>query len=163
LGLHVVQSPDAVADTQDGDELTFDPDSRRLTNVTRGKTYDPVPLTPKEDEIRRSGGIFAIGRREFRDATARRPPIPRPDAGTARAPGSRTAGPSLRRHCWERPSAARPAPTLGGCADRRPGSDRTPPCAIHTFEQITGGKAIWPRQIAIANDHFVFTGVEADD
>src|SRR5437016_4120317 len=26
LGLHVVQSPDAVADAQDGDELTFDPD-----------------------------------------------------------------------------------------------------------------------------------------
>src|SRR5436305_3063938 len=63
LGLHVVQSPDAVADAQDGDELTFDPDTRRLTNVTRARSYDPVPLTPKEEEIRRSGGIFAIGRR----------------------------------------------------------------------------------------------------
>src|SRR5216117_302986 len=52
LGLHVVQSPDAVADAQDGDELEFDPDTRRLRNLTRGKTYDPVPLTPKEDEIR---------------------------------------------------------------------------------------------------------------
>ena len=39
--------------------------SRRLTNETQGKTYDPVPLTPKEDEIRRSGGIVAVGRREF--------------------------------------------------------------------------------------------------
>src|ERR1044071_4931800 len=68
LGLHVVQSPEAVADAQDGDELTFDPESRRLANVTRGKSYDPVPLTPKEDEIRRSGGIFPIGRREFRAA-----------------------------------------------------------------------------------------------
>src|SRR5690348_12496200 len=37
LGLHVVQSPEAVADAQDGDELTFDPDSRRLTNVTRNR------------------------------------------------------------------------------------------------------------------------------
>ena len=36
------------------------------TNVTQGKTYEPVPLSPKEDEIRRSGGIFAVGRREFR-------------------------------------------------------------------------------------------------
>src|SRR5262245_16741859 len=43
LGLHVVQSPDAVADANDGDKFTFDPDSRRVTNVTRGKTYDPIP------------------------------------------------------------------------------------------------------------------------
>src|SRR5207245_7139515 len=71
LGLHVVQSPEAVADAQDGDEFKFDPASRQLTNVTRRKLYDPVPLTPKEDKIRRSGGIFAIGRPEFRDATAR--------------------------------------------------------------------------------------------
>src|SRR5712671_4274323 len=37
LGLHVVQSPDAVADAQDGDELTFDPVTRRIVNVTRAK------------------------------------------------------------------------------------------------------------------------------
>src|SRR5882757_3010632 len=52
LGLQVVQSPDAVADAKDGDEFEFDPESRRLTNETQGKSYDPVPLTPKEDEIR---------------------------------------------------------------------------------------------------------------
>src|SRR4029077_11221536 len=84
LGLHVVQSPEAVADAQDGDELTFDPTTRRLANVTRGKTYDPVPLTSKEDEIRRSGGIFELGRREFREATARKPDIVWPDAATSR-------------------------------------------------------------------------------
>src|SRR5262245_2022173 len=39
LGLHVVQSPEAVADAQEGDELTFDPSSRQLANVTRNKTY----------------------------------------------------------------------------------------------------------------------------
>ena len=66
LGLHVVQSPEAVADARDGDEFSFDPETRRLTNDTQNKTYDPVPLTPKEDEIRRTGGIFAAGRREFR-------------------------------------------------------------------------------------------------
>ncbi len=52
LGLHVVQSPEAVADAQDGDEFTFDPGTRQLVNVTRGRTYEPVPLTAKEDEIR---------------------------------------------------------------------------------------------------------------
>src|SRR5438093_6969389 len=45
LGLHVVQSPEAVADAQEGDVFWFDPATRRLENETRGKTYDPVPLT----------------------------------------------------------------------------------------------------------------------
>src|SRR5881296_1904389 len=48
LGLHVVQSPEAVADAQDGDELSFDPATRRLANVTRGMAYEPVAFTPKE-------------------------------------------------------------------------------------------------------------------
>ena len=61
-----MQSPEAVADAQDGDEFTFDPVSREIVNVTQGKTYTPVPLSAKEDEIRQSGGIFAVGRREFR-------------------------------------------------------------------------------------------------
>src|SRR6059036_1768331 len=75
LGLQVVQSPEAVADARDGDEFEFDPSSRRLTNVTQGKSYDPVPLTPKEDEIRRSGGIIAMGRREFRASVDRQPAV----------------------------------------------------------------------------------------
>ena len=58
LGLHVVQSPEAVADAEDGDELTFDPVTRELRNVSKDKTYQPVPLSAKEEEIRRSGGIF---------------------------------------------------------------------------------------------------------
>src|SRR5216110_2659244 len=45
LGLHVVQSPEAVSDAKDGDELTLDPQTRRVTNQTRGKTYEPVKLT----------------------------------------------------------------------------------------------------------------------
>jgi 3-isopropylmalate/(R)-2-methylmalate dehydratase large subunit len=47
-------------------------------------------------------------------------------------------------------------------ADLLPASDGTAPFAIHTFNQITGGHTIHPRQAAIANDHFVFTG-RADD
>src|ERR671910_431000 len=80
LGLHVVQSPEAVADEQDGDELTFDPATRSLANVTRGKHYEPVPLSPKEEEIRRIGGIFAAGRRELRRSVERVPAIEWPDA-----------------------------------------------------------------------------------
>src|SRR5213596_1645970 len=81
LGLHVVQSPEAVADAKDGDEFSFDPESRRLTNEMQRKTYEPVPLTPKEDEIRRTGGIFAAGRREFKAAVEHPPRIEWPDAG----------------------------------------------------------------------------------
>src|SRR6187397_3006809 len=36
LGLHVVQCPEAVADARDGDEFSFDPETRRLTNETQG-------------------------------------------------------------------------------------------------------------------------------
>jgi 3-isopropylmalate/(R)-2-methylmalate dehydratase large subunit len=160
LGLHVVQSPEAVADAQDGDEFTFDPDTRRLVNVTRNRTYDPVPLTPKEDEIRRSGGILAIGRREFREATARAPEIVWPDPATARR--LTTTEQILWAHRVDKAAEVRPGATLRVYADLLPASDGTAPFAIHTFDQITGGTAIWPRQIAIANDHFVFTGVDAD-
>src|SRR6186713_2742652 len=49
LGLHVVQSPEAVADARDGDTFTFDPDTRQLRNLTQDKTYTPVPLSAKEE------------------------------------------------------------------------------------------------------------------
>src|SRR2546422_6289130 len=84
LGLHVVQSAAAVADAHDGDGFSFDPESRRLTNETQGKTYDPGPLTPKENDIRQSGGIIAIGRREFAASHEMAPRIEWPDADQAR-------------------------------------------------------------------------------
>src|SRR4051812_26464179 len=84
LGLHVIQSPEAVADARDGDEFSFDPRTRRLTNETQKKTYDPVPLTDKEDEIRRTGGIVAAGRREFKASIETSPQIIWPDESAAR-------------------------------------------------------------------------------
>jgi 3-isopropylmalate/(R)-2-methylmalate dehydratase large subunit len=161
LGLHVVQSPEAVADAQDGDELTFDPATRALANLTRGTTYTPVPLTPKEDEIRRTGGIFAMGRREFRSSVETKPVVAWPDAATART--LTTTEQILWAHRVDKDAEVRPGATLRVYADLLPASDGTAPFAIHTFNQITGGQAIWPRQLAIANDHFVFTGVEADE
>src|SRR5882762_2713532 len=85
LGLHVIQSRAAVEDAQEGDAFSFDPKTRTLTNETRGKTYEPAPLSPAEDDIRRSGGIIKIGRREFRDSVVRTPEITWPDAETARS------------------------------------------------------------------------------
>jgi 3-isopropylmalate/(R)-2-methylmalate dehydratase large subunit len=161
LGLHVVQSPDAVADAQDGDEFTFDPETRRIVNVTQGKTYDPVPLSPKEEEIRRSGGIFTIGRREFRSSVERQPAVIFPDADRARTMSSTEQ--IIWAHRVDKEAEVKPGATLRVYADLLPASDGTAPFAIHTFNQITGGHSIFPRQAAIANDHFVFTGKKDDD
>ncbi len=164
LGLHVVQSPEAVADAQDGDAFTFDPRSRRVQNVTQGKTYDPMPLSPKEEEIRRSGGIFAVGRRELRKATLTRPSVAWPEHYAAER--MTTTEQIVWAHRVDKdlpPQDLKPGTTVRVYADLLPASDGTAPFAIHTFNQITGGAAIDPRQAAIANDHFVFTGVEADD
>src|SRR5207249_6588976 len=35
--------------------------------------------------------------------------------------------------------------------------------SIYTFNRITGGRSVFPRQAAFASDHFVFTGKEADE
>jgi 3-isopropylmalate/(R)-2-methylmalate dehydratase large subunit len=162
LGLQVVQSPEAVADARDGDEFAFDPSSRQLTNVTQGRTYDPVPLTPKEDEIRRTGGIFAVGRREFRASVERAPSVEFPPPDLARR--MTTTEQIIWAHRVDKSRRElRPGDTLQVYADLLPASDGTAPFAIHTFNQITGGGTIYPRQAAIANDHFVFTGRDDDE
>jgi 3-isopropylmalate/(R)-2-methylmalate dehydratase large subunit len=161
LGLHVVQSPDAVADARDGDELTFDPVSRRLTNETQRKTYEAAPLSAKEDEIRRTGGIFAAGRREFKSSVQTTPRIEWPDKALAR--GMTSTEQIVWAHRVDKDARLERGSTLRVYADLLPASDGTAPFAIHTFNQITGGNTIDPRQAAIANDHFVFTKKEDDD
>ncbi|MEO8522259.1 MAG: aconitase family protein, partial [Acidobacteriota bacterium] len=119
---------------------------------------------PKEEEIRRSGGIFAVGRREFRQSVRTPPAVDWPDPDDARRMSSTAQilwAHRVDKHL--RPRELTPGTTLRAYADLLPASDGTAPFAIHTFDQITGGAAIFPRQAAVANDHFVFTGVEADD
>jgi 3-isopropylmalate/(R)-2-methylmalate dehydratase large subunit len=161
LGLHVVQCPEAVADARDGDVLAFDTATRRLRNETQGKDYEPVALSEKEEEIRRSGGIFAVGRRELRESIERRPEILWPDPETARR--LTTTEQIVWAHRVDRDTEVRPGRTLRVFADLLPASDGTAPFAIHTFNQVAGGNSIVPRQAAIANDHFVFTGKETDE
>ena len=161
LGLHVVQCPEAVEDARDGDAFEFDPTTRRLTNATQGKTYAPVPLSPKEEEIRSSGGIFAVGRREFRASVAAKPEIRWPEPELARR--MTTTEQIVWAHRVDRDAAVQPGATLRVYADLLPASDGTAPFSIHTFNQITGGRSIFPRQAAVANDHFVFTGRDDDD
>ncbi|TME29607.1 MAG: hypothetical protein E6I64_00150, partial [Chloroflexi bacterium] len=161
LGLNVVQSREAVEDAQEGDTLSFDPVSRMLTNETRAKTYQPAALSPQEEDIRRSGGIIKIGRREFADSVRRTPEIRWPDAKAARQLTSTEQ--ILWAHRVDKDADIRPGSTVRVYADLLPASDGTAPFSIHTFNEITGGDTIRPRQIAIANDHFVFNRREADD
>jgi 3-isopropylmalate/(R)-2-methylmalate dehydratase large subunit len=161
LGLEVVQSKEAVRDAEDGDRFSYDRETRKLTNLTRKKTYEPVTLTPKEDEIRRTGGIIALGRRELPSSVARSPRLEWPDEKTSKK--LTTTEQIVWAHRVDEDAEVKPGATLRVYADLLPASDGTAPFAIHTFNQITGGNAIYPRQAAIANDHFVFTGVEADD
>src|SRR4051794_18364066 len=161
LGLQVVQSPEAVADARDGDEFSFEPQSRRLVNETQGKTYDPVPLSAKEDEIRQTGGIYAAGRREFKASVEATPRIVWPDEQQARR--MTTTEQIVWAHRVDKNAEVTPGATLRVYADLLPASDGTAPFSIHTFNQITGGNTIVPRQAAIANDHFVFTGKDDDD
>ncbi|MFQ5512238.1 MAG: aconitase family protein [Candidatus Krumholzibacteriia bacterium] len=161
LGLHVAQCPQAVADARDVDVMSFDPETRELRNVTQDKTYQPLPLTEKEDELRRSGGIFATGRREFAESVRTAPAIEWPDAKTAA--GLTTTEQIIWAHRVDKKARVRPGETIRVYADLLPASDGTAPFSIHTFNQITGGDTVYPRQIAVANDHFVFTGKESDD
>ena len=160
LGLHVVQSPAAVEDAQDGDTFSFEPTTRLLTNDTRQQTYEPLPFSVKEEEIRRFGGIIALGRREFLESMERKPTIEWPDARVARK--LTTSEQILWAHRVDKDAEVRPGATLRIWCDLLPASDGTAPFAIHTFNQITGGDTIFPRQAAIANDHFVFSGRVAD-
>src|SRR5262249_45423305 len=121
----------------------------------------PVPLTPKEDEIRRSGGILAVGRREFAASVRTPPSIEWPDPDRARRMTSTEQ--IAWAHRVDKRESVEPGATLRVYADLLPASDGTAPFAIHTFNHITGGSSIFPRQAAVANDHFVFTGRRDDD
>ena len=162
LGLHVVQSPEAVADARDGDDAHLrhadaPPDATKRS----GRATSPSRSRRRR---RRSGGAAASSRSDAGSSAVRRAGAADPLAG----PGDRAAhdGDRADRLGAPRGQGRRrcgPGATLRVFADLLPASDGTAPFAIHTFNQITGGGTIFPRQAAIANDHFVFTGKDADE
>ena len=160
LGLHVVQAPEAVAEVDDDHLLELDPGTRRLANVTLGKTYAPLPLTPNEEEIRAGGGIVRAGRRVFLESVTTRPRLDWPDPSISRR--MTTTEQIVWAHRVDPSAEVRPGATLRVHADLLAASDGTAPFAIHTFHRITGGDTIFPRRAAIVNDHFVYTGRPAD-
>ena len=152
LGLEVVQSPEAVDDARDGDELSYDRETRELANITQEKTYTPLPLTAKEDEIRRSGGIFAVGRREFPESVQRQPVIVWPDVETARGLTTteqivwRTASTKTPRSSRARRCACMPIFSLHRTAPRPSRSIRSTKSRVATLS--TRAKPPWPTIIS---------------
>ena len=124
------------------------------------RTYEPKPLNRQEAELRASGGILTAGRREFLASLASEPRIEWPGPEEQRR--LTVTEQILWAHRVDRRVPVSVGETVLVAADLLPASDGTAPFAIHTFREITGG-AIYPRQAAIANDHFVFTGRQADD
>src|SRR5262245_56766027 len=120
LGLHVVQCPDAVAEAQDGDSWRFDTRTRELTNVTRSRSYHPVPLTAREEEIRRSGGIFIVGRRDFHESLRSAPALEFPGPSVARRMS--TTEQILWAHRVDKQAKVAPGETLRVFADLLPAS-----------------------------------------
>ena len=165
LGLHVVQCPDAVADAREGDEFAFDPDSRDLENLTQGNGVPPGPAL-------RERGRDSPQRRHLCGGPARVPVVGRDEAGRG-FPGCLAGGGhdvTTEQIIWAHRvdkglsrAEFKPGATLRVYADLLPASDGTAPFSIHTFNQITGGQTIFPRQAAVANDHFVFTGKDEDE
>src|SRR6185436_14967321 len=130
----------------------------------QGKSYEPKPLTAKEEELRRGGGIFEMGRREYPASVGRKRAVEFPDPITANRLSATEQ--ILWAHRVDKKADVRPGATLQVYADLLPASDGTAPFAIHTFQQIVsqaGDSDAKPRLAAIANDHFVFTGKDADE
>jgi hypothetical protein len=94
-----------------------------------------VPLSAKEDDIRQSGGIFAVGRREFRSSVERRPEISWADPDRARRMS--TTEQIVWAHRVDKDGELKAGATLRVYADLLPASDGTAPFSIHTFNQIT--------------------------
>ena len=160
LGLEVLECPAAAEEAQDGHRFSFEPATRRLVNESLGRSYDPKPLTPPEEALRRAGGILSAGRREFLRSLDRETRIEWPGPEETRR--LTVTEQILTAHRVDRRSPVAAGETILVAADLLPASDGTAPFAIHTFREIAGG-AVHPRQAAIANDHFVFTGREADE
>ena len=59
IGLPVLESPEAVAAIQAGDEVEVDFDSGRITDVTTGAEFASTPIPPFMQQILADGGLIA--------------------------------------------------------------------------------------------------------
>jgi hypothetical protein len=164
LGLHVVQSPEAVADARDEDEFSFESRLASDRQHHQSKVYEPKPLTPRKTNFRRSGGIVAAGRREFRASIEREPRIEFPDASESRASLTTHTSKSSGQHRVDKDQRSL-KPRCDTCACMpicSPHQTAPRPFAIHTFNP-DHARLIYPRPGGDRQRSFVFTGRDDDD
>lgn len=65
IGLPILESPEAAADIQQGDEVEVDLGSGTITNLTRGRQYRAAPVPPFMQEIIAAGGLINYVRRRL--------------------------------------------------------------------------------------------------
>ncbi len=57
IGLPILESPEAAAAIQEGDEVQVDPASGQIQDLTSGQTFQARPLPPFVLQIAAAGGI----------------------------------------------------------------------------------------------------------
>ena len=58
IGLPILECPEAVANTDSGDELSVDFTTGKITNVTKGKTFQAEPFPPFMRKIIDANGLI---------------------------------------------------------------------------------------------------------
>ena len=58
LGLPILESPEAAAAVKTGDELEVDLTTGKITNLSRGRTYQAQPVPPFMQELLAAGGLM---------------------------------------------------------------------------------------------------------
>lgn len=57
IGLPILESPEAVASIEAGDEVEVDFDTGKITNVTKGETFQGQPFPEFMQQIMQAGGL----------------------------------------------------------------------------------------------------------
>nr|WP_148202198.1 3-isopropylmalate dehydratase small subunit [Ignicoccus hospitalis] len=58
IGLPVIEAPEVVDETEEGDELEVDLEKGVIRNLTKGKEYSFKPYPPMIMEVMKEGGIY---------------------------------------------------------------------------------------------------------
>ncbi|MBW1992161.1 MAG: 3-isopropylmalate dehydratase small subunit [Deltaproteobacteria bacterium] len=59
MGLLILESPEAAAALQDGEEISVNLDTGVITEVSSGRTFSSQPIPPFMQELLRDGGLMA--------------------------------------------------------------------------------------------------------
>ena len=65
IGLPILECPEAVQETEAGDELEVDIDKGEVKNLRTGKTYQAAPFPPFMQEIIKDGGLIEHVKKEL--------------------------------------------------------------------------------------------------